>query len=278
MIRITDPHFDIKKICDSGQCFRMDDLGQGAYALTARGKYLRIRQTGGEVRLYCSQTAFDSTWMDYFDLKQDYQSVYERIDIQDKYLLQAAGFGKGIRILRQDLWEMIITFIISQQNNIKRIRRCIRLLCERYGKMKKGPGGLIYFDFPSVQALAGAEEKDLRECNLGYRSRYLIQTAQSIKSREVKLTDLQFMDYENARQELMKLSGVGAKVADCICLFALQKMDAFPVDTHISQVLDKHYPDGFPFDKYQGISGILQQYIFYYDLMNEKFHLQTKDY
>ena len=178
-----------------------------------------------------------------------------------------ANLGQGIRILRQDLWEMIVSFLISQQNNIPRIRRCISNICERYGERRQGSGGRVYYTFPGPAALAAAGEEELRDCNLGYRSRYVKKTAQMILEGQVSLEEVQRMDYLQAREELQKLYGVGAKVADCICLFALHQMEAFPVDTHIRQALEKHYPQGFPFARYKDCSGVMQQYIFYRELL-----------
>ena len=161
---------------------------------------------------------------------------------------------------------MIVSFLISQQNHIPRIRRCIRNICERYGEKKTAPNGVVYYGFPSPQALSQASEEELRACNLGYRSKYVRKSAEQVMRKEVDLTEIKKMDYQEAKQELLKLYGVGEKVADCICLFALHHLEAFPVDTHIRQALEKHYPQGFPDSRYPGIQGILQQYIFYYEL------------
>ena len=161
---------------------------------------------------------------------------------------------------------MIITFILSQQNNIPRIKKLIRVLSEKYGEERKSPEGKTYFAFPAAQSLAAASEEELRSLKLGYRSRYICKTAEQVADGEIDLETLPALAYKEAREELMKLSGIGGKVADCICLFALHQMDAFPVDTHIRQVLDAHYADGFPFDRYKGCAGVMQQYIFYYDL------------
>ena len=119
-----------------------------------------------------------------------------------------------------------------------------------------------------MEALARVSEEELRACNLGYRSRYIVGTSNSILKKEVDLDALRDMDYTHAKSELLKLCGVGEKVADCICLFGLHHMDAFPVDTHIRKAIETHYPSGFPFERYAGYAGVMQQYIFYYDLMN----------
>lgn len=267
MVTINSRNFSASQICQSGQCFRMtENREEHKYSLIAFGKYLEVYQEGDTISFDCTQEDFDNIWKYYFDMETDYDFIINSIDGNDSYLVSAANFGKGIRILRQDLWEMIISFIVSQQNNIKRIRKCINLLCEKYGEKRCTENGIEYYDFPTPEALANAALEDLYACNLGYRSRYIHATANSIFHREIDLEALYQMDYETAKQELLKLCGIGVKVADCICLFALHKTEAFPVDTHINQALAAQYPDGFPFDKYADYSGILQQYIFYYDL------------
>ncbi len=275
MIEIKNDHFSIEQIWQSGQCFRLMPTGESedddgrinrSYALVAFDRYLEILQHGKFVELSCSQEDFDSIWKEYFDLDEDYGRLIASIDQEDTYLLGAAEFGSGIRILKQDLWEIIISFIISQQNNIKRIRKCIQLLCEKYGEEKQTDQGTCYYAFPTPQALAQASIEDLYACNLGYRSRYIKESAASIAFGEINLDMIRQMEYIEAKQELLKLHGVGKKVADCICLFALHQTDAFPIDTHIEKVLTTRYPKGFPFEKYFGYAGSLQQYIFYYDL------------
>lgn len=275
MVTIENEYFSLRQICGSGQCFRLklletrqDSEGRvkEKYGLAALGRYLVMEQCGKTVSLSCSQEEFEQVWKNYFDLNEDYGKIIASIDPEDLYLRRAAEFGSGIRILRQDLWEMIISFIISQQNNIPRIRRCIEALCREYGERRRAEDGTVYDTFPSPQALAEAEEKDLYACNLGYRSRYVRETALSICRGEVDLKALMSMTGEEAVKELQKLCGVGTKVANCVSLFALHHTDAFPVDTHINHALRTQYPEGFPFERYPGCSGSLQQYIFYYEI------------
>lgn len=277
MVDIKNSNFSIHQICQSGQCFRMNEIDNSTgnpsewkVSLVARGKYIEISQSENDIYFECTQTDYDTIWKNYFDLETDYAKLIRSIDVQDSYLLKAAEYGKGIRILQQDLWEMIVSFIISQQNNIKRIRNCIRLLCEKYGEKKTSDNGKEYFDFPTPESLANTTIEELCTCNLGYRSRYIYETSNSIWHGDISLGNLQQMDYAAARKELLKLCGIGEKVADCICLFALHQTDAFPKDTHINKVLAAKYPKGFPFERYTGYNGILQQYIFYYDLQNGK--------
>ena len=269
MVKITNDNFSIAQICESGQCFRMNMLEgktSETAALVAFGKYLEVSRNGNEICFDCTQEEYDGIWRAYFDMETDYAAVIKGIDAADDYLTAAASFGMGIRILRQDLWEMIISFIVSQQNNIKRIRKCINLLCEKYGEKRTSQNGVEYYDFPTPNALSAVSIEELRSCGLGYRSRYIYETANAVTHKEIDLEGLSALDYMQAQKELLRLCGVGKKVADCICLFALHKTEAFPKDTHINKVLAARYADGFPLEKYGKNSGILQQYIFYYDL------------
>lgn len=274
MVNVKTADLSIQQISESGQCFRLNRVAEERYALVAFGRYLEIEQRGDELSFSCTQEEYDEVWRQYFDMENDYGLYRSTVSAEDAYLLKAVAFGSGIRILRQDVWEMLISFIISQQNNIRRIRKCIETLCERYGERvtlenADVTGSIdVYYTFPDVQALAHVSEEELRACNLGYRSRYIAGTAHSILNGEVDLEAVKRMDYAQAKSELLKLSGVGEKVADCICLFGLHHMDAFPVDTHIRKAVEMHYPAGFPFDRYSGCAGVMQQYIFYYDLKN----------
>lgn len=224
MVTIDNHYFSISQICESGQCFRLDPVSENTYELLAGGKYLKIevRQQGqleetGRTILHCSKEEYEEVWKEYFDLSASYADYARRIDEADEYLKAAARFGQGIRILRQDVWEMIITFIISQQNNIPRIKGLIRALCEKYGRRKETPEGGFYDTFPDAEALAGVSEEELRELKLGYRSKYICGTARMAVEGDFDLEKLKGMAYEDARAELMRLPGIGGKVADCIC-------------------------------------------------------------
>lgn len=270
MVTIIQKNFNMEQICNSGQCFRMAKVSENVYSVIAYGKYMEVAQEGERLTFSCDQEEFDSIWKNYFDLEVDYQAYMDAIPKEDEYLTKAAKFGEGIRILRQEPWEMVISFIISQQNNIKRIRKCIETICQKYGEEKMNFKGEVYYDFPTVERLSKATEEELRACNLGYRSKYLVKTSESILKKEVDLESLLALNFEEAKKELLKLTGVGVKVADCICLFGLHHMDGFPIDTHIKQVLEAEYADGFPFERYKGFAGVIQQYIFYYDLLGQK--------
>lgn len=257
--------FDLGQISRSGQCFRMRQISEDTYALVAFGRYLEVGQQGTQISFSCTESGFEDIWRDYFDLDTDYRSIKQAIDPEDAYLQAAAQAGGGIRILRQELWETIVTFIISQRNNIPRIRKCVDALCREFGGKDRDFRGDAYDLFPTPQALADATEESLRGCGLGYRAPYIKKTAHMVTSGAVDLDGFAALEYGEAREKLLQLCGVGEKVADCISLFALHHIDAFPVDTHIQDMLVR-YPEGFPFERYKGSAGILQQYAFYYEL------------
>lgn len=271
MLTIPMKNFDIDKISRSGQCFRLRKRGTGErYSLVAFGEYLEIGQQGEELSLSCTEEEWEARWKDYFDCGTDYDKIYASIDRKDAYLGSAVCFGRGIRILRQELFETIICFLISQQNNIPRITKCVDTLCGLFGEKKRNFRGEEYYAFPSPEHLAALSSADLAPCRLGYRDRYVLETSRMIAAGGVDIKKLPRMSCGEAKKELMKLCGVGVKVADCICLFSLHHTDAFPIDTHIRSVLLKYYPDGFPLSRYQGYAGILQQYAFFYDLYGEE--------
>lgn len=270
MITKEIDHFSIEQICRSGQCFRMTLREDGRYSVIAGDRWLEVWQEGTESCFSCVEKEFENFWKYYFDLEADYSAYISMINPRDSYLTGAAAFGSGIRILRQDLWEMIVSFLISQQNNIVRIRRCIRNICEVYGEEKRNERGEVYHAFPRPEALAFLDEDELKACNLGYRSKYVVRAARSVVFGEIDLDAVEKMPYSRARQELLKLYGVGEKVADCICLFALHHLQAFPVDTHIHQAMEAHYRRGFPNRRYRGAQGVMQQYIFYYELFGRE--------
>lgn len=263
-------HFDLEQICCSGQCFRMENIEEHVYQILAADRYLRVWQDENICRFYCSEKDFIQFWKDYFDLDNDYGAYMEKANPNDVYLNRAIAFGSGMRILQQDLWETVVSFLISQQNNIVRIRRCIANICEKYGEKKETKDHTMYYAFPRPEALCGLPEDALKECNLGYRSKYVVRAARSVVNGEFDLEAVRAMSYKKAKEELLKLFGVGEKVAECICLFGLHHLQAFPMDTHIKQAMEAHYKRGFPNRRYRGFQGVMQQYIFYYELCGEK--------
>ena len=263
MIRRTIPHLDLAQIAASGQCFTWGRGAAGSWTIPAGERLVTACQRGEELTFSCDMAEFDAFWAGYFDLDTDYGALKASVDPADRYLTAAVAHGGGIRILRQDFWEVLVSFLISQNNNITRSTRSMALLRERYGKSTGG-----FRAFPRPDGLTGVSEADFRDVGLGYRAKYLTWLSRELAGGGLEALERTLSDAgdEEAERTLMGLYGVGKKVADCVCLFGLHRTDFFPVDTHIRQVLDRHYPGGFPRERYRGGLGILQQYMFYYDL------------
>lgn len=186
----------------------------------------------------------------------------------DARLYEAAIQGYGIRILRQPVFETIITFLVSQNNNIPRIKATIEKLCERFGRKMTAPGGQQYYTFPEPEVLADVDK--LQGLGLGYRDKYIAAAAKIAASGCIDIERLEAEEYSTAKLILTNFLGVGEKVADCICLFALHKLEAFPVDTWVKKIEERYYGGRFPREKYAGYQGVMQQYLFAYIRNTEK--------
>ena len=247
-------HMDLDQIANSGQCFRWQKLNNNTYMIPAFGRELTISQDGDLFTLSCDENEWNSLWRNYFDLDTDtdYDETEKIImESNDDFLKAAYQFGSGIRILRQDLWEVIVSFIISQNNNIPRIKRSIEKLCDEVGGK-----------FPTYIELV---RMNLSDKGLGYRDKYIKEICKCYT--DVDIFDIFFdMDYYHDKKQLMKIKGIGNKVADCIYLFGLHHLDAFPVDTHIKKIIDQEYGGKLPEWVDSKYAGLLQQYIFYYSL------------
>lgn len=248
---------DLEQIACSGQCFRFTKIKEDTWNIKALEKSVDLRQEGNQFTFSCSREEVESVWAEYFDLGTDYRGVKNLVDPEDPYLTQAILHGHGIRLLNQDLWEILVSFLISQNNNIPRIKKSVELLCEKFDKNG---------NFPRPAVLAEAGLSGLAGLGLGYRDKYVAALARSVADGALSLEELKELTYLNAHNRLMEQLGIGRKVADCACLFGLHHIDAFPVDTHIKKILDTHYPRGFDYERYRGYLGIIQQYMFYYDL------------
>lgn len=261
MVPIRQENFDIAAIADSGQCFRINPLGPGLWRAVAGRECLTIETPeDGTVRLLCSEEQYRNFWYSYFDLSEDYSHFLRAVPLSDGYLTQAARRSSGIRILRQDPWEVLVSFIISQQKNIPAIKRSVELLSRRYG-VSLGEG---VYAFPTPEALAEVPEEELLACSLGYRAKYIRSVALTVAEGKADLGTFDFMEDEALLCALMQFYGVGIKVAHCVMLFGFHRMSAFPRDVWINRVLQTEYPDGFPLERYEGFAGVIQQYMFYY--------------
>ena len=266
-IFIKNDYVNLKQIAESGQCFRWKKMCPGRYFVISDGKAACFFQEKTGIRILC-RSKDEEYFRRYLDLDTDYGKVIEQIDEKDDFLTGAAQMGRGIRILRQNLWEMIISFIISQRNNIPRIMKSIDALCEKLGEQivfdYEGEH-LVGYTFPAPEVIAGA---DLSEFKFGYREKYIRQTAEDILEgkfdlEEVKNAVEEGKTPEQVKEMLKQLKGVGEKVASCIQLFGLHQLELFPIDTWIAKVEKMYYNGHFPVEKYKDTAGIMQQYLFF---------------
>ena len=266
-----DDDFDLEKIAESGQCFRFNKCGDG-YSVNASDKYLFIKELAPcEYEFDCSKKDFEEFWKNYFDLETSYKDIRGLIDKKDEYLKSAAEYGKGIRILRQDPWEMLISFIISQRKNIPAIKASIEKLCALAGKKigtEKNANGDNIYAFPTPGEIAKLSDKELSSCGLGYRDKYVKKAASDVLTGEAELYKWQDLTDDDLMERLLKLFGVGVKVANCEILFGYHRLDAFPKDVWINRVLESKYPKGFNFDRHKPYNGVMQQYLFFYSRSN----------
>ncbi|MCR4586671.1 MAG: hypothetical protein K5686_13225 [Lachnospiraceae bacterium] len=266
MILKTKDDLSLKKIADSGQCFRWKKLEDGAYFVPYKERSLIINELGsGEYELDCSEDEYKHLWSDYLDMDVNYAKIRALADKKsDPFMYEAASAQRGIRILRQDPFEALISFIISQNRNIPAIKNSIELICERAGKTYKDSRGNVWYSFPDASELNGMSDDALKECRLGYRFEYIRRTAAAVSCGEFDLRELRLLDDETCLAKLQSLHGVGLKVASCMLLYGLHRMDAFPVDVWVKRILTDKYPDGFPFEAYTPYCGLFQQYMFAY--------------
>ena len=235
--------FDLKHIFDCGQCFRWNVDADGSYTGVALGRALKIRQSGDTVTLFdTSEKDFQNIWRGYFDLDRDYGGIKKAL-ADDDVMRKAVEYGGGIRILNQDLWETVVSFIISASNNIPRIKGIIERLCALYGSEIEY-GGEIYYSFPDFETLSRLKVEDLAPIRAGFRDKYIIDAARRFASGDIDEKYIRSLDAEGAKRELMRINGVGNKVANCILLFGLSHTEAFPVDVWIKRIMEYCYFDG----------------------------------
>jgi N-glycosylase/DNA lyase len=254
--------FDPVKIFESGQCFRWNADKDGVYTGVAFNKVCKVWAEQGKIYIGGSLKDFEETWFDYFDLSRDYALLRNTL-ITDEYTKKAADYGRGIRLLKQDRWEALCSFIISQCNNIPRIKKIIEALCRLFGEEISFEGG-TYYGFPSADRLSVLEAEALAPLKCGYRAAYIIAAARAVAAGELNLDTLAAAEYETALNSLKSCQGIGDKVANCMILYGLHMHRAFPIDTWIRKALDTYYPKGFNPASFGEAAGLAQQYIFYY--------------
>ncbi len=252
--------FDLKQTLECGQCFRFTLSGDNTYKGIAMGKPVTIEENDeGIIFKNVNEDDFKNIWYEYFDLGLDYAEVKKELHNNYSGLHDVIEYSPGIRILKQNSWEALCSFIISQNNNIPRIMGIVERLCVLCGEQISE--GL--YDFPKPQVLAKMTVDDLAPIRSGFRAKYIIDAAKKVACGEVDLDAISQMNIENARAELMKITGVGPKVAECTLLYGMHRLDAFPVDVWMKRAMQTMFEGVSPsvFGRYAGIA---QQYIFHY--------------
>jgi N-glycosylase/DNA lyase len=263
--------FELRHIFDCGQCFRWNADADESYTGIASGKAVRIYKRADDIYIKGGNLDDNEFWYNYLDLKRDYNEIKNKLS-EDEILREAISHGEGIRILNQDPYETIISFIISANNRIPMIKRSVECISKKFGE-KIIFEGCEYYSFPEPEVIAAASVEDLEKCYCGFRAPYILETSKAIASLEVCIKDIFNMPTDTAHKELMKLKGIGPKVADCILLFSFGKYDTFPVDVWVKRVMQYFYlaPDvslkkirDFGRDKFGEYAGFAQEYLFFY--------------
>ena len=270
-VYLTDvDEFDIKNTFECGQCFRWNRINDSTYRGVVGSKIVDIEQKNTEIVLSgINKNDFENCFADYFDLKLNYAEVKKKLSEIDENLRLACEFSHGIRILHQEPWETLCSFIISQNNNIPRIKLIVENLCKMHGTKICDN----FYAFPTVDVVANLSLADLAPLKCGFRDKYIIDAAQKIALKTVNLNKIKELPIEEARKELMKINGVGPKVAECTLLYGMHRLEAFPVDVWIKKAMSTLFKTYSPndFGKYAGIA---QQYIFHYFRTNSKNFVQ----
>ena len=263
---ITADHFDPWDIARSGQCFRMSASSPDAVEALAGDKKLIIRSLGEDrFQLDCPEAEYRAFWRDYLDLGQDYEPLWRAALHQDEALARAAAQYPGLRILRQDPWETLCSFLLSQRKSIPAIRTCIAQLCRAAGAERAG-----FFAFPTPEALLNAGEDAVRACGTGYRAPYLMDAARRAASGALPLRKMRAWPNGRILEALLAVRGVGVKVASCVLLYGYHRLDVWPVDVWISRVVQEDFGGRSPFEGYGKYAGVYQQYLFLERLDREK--------
>lgn len=270
--------FNAKNIFECGQCFRWNLEDDGSYTGVFGENVLNVLEKNKKMifRGACKESII-KTVIDYFDLDTNYDKIKDELSKIDENMKKSIEHGDGIRILNQDLWEMIISFIISANNNIPRIKGIIEKISKEYGRVIEF-NNKKYYTFPTPEELSVASVEDLRKLGLGFRDKRVYETTQLVLNGKVDLEKMkEIKDTSEVRKKLLELPGVGPKVADCVMLFALKKFDAFPIDVWVRRVMNDLYIknedetkvtkkqiEQIAKDKYGNLAGIAQQYLFYW--------------
>ena len=267
--------FDVAQTLECGQCFHFEKIDENEYGVVHKNHLLHISGEGEKIICYdTTEKEFMDIWYPYFDLDRDYGVIKEFILDSDERLRNAIEENYGVRIINQDFPETLMSFIISQNKQIPHIKKIVKEISERYGEYLGEIKGHSFYAFPDKERLQQISEDNYRECKTGFRAPYLCHAAKRIVDDEMFTGEvLRNMTYEEAKKELLKIKGVGEKVANCVLLFSLGFRNAFPVDVWIKRIMEYMYfgkdtPNDkimeFAFEKYGEYGGYVQQYLFYY--------------
>lgn len=272
LLVIPEDIFSLPQTLDCGQAFRWEKNENNIWHGVVKGTPLTVYETAeGIVFENTTEEQFNAIWKDYFDFDTDYKKIRESFS-GDLYLSKAMDFCGGIRLLKQEPWEALCSFIISQNNNIPRIKGIISRLCEAFGD-DLGNGD---FSFPAAERLANMTPEELAPLRAGFRAKYIVDAARKVVSGEVPLYSLPQLPLEDGLNSLIKITGVGPKVASCALLYGCGKKDAFPIDVWVKKILSELYPDGFPFED-SPYKGVAQQYLFHYRRFSPDFDDSIQD-
>lgn len=268
-IEIRDD-FDLGKIASCGQCFRAKSFDDGIFRFVSGEHVLYIKETGRHsFSVSCTDDEWREIWTPYFDLDRSYKTLYYEEREKHHFVRQAMDCGRGLRILRQDPWEMLVTFIISQRKSIPAISKSVEALAEQYGHLIQ-TGYETLYSFPEPEEMISASEDDLQRCGLGYRAPYIYDAICRVTSGRLDLHAIAEYNDEELLQELQTVHGVGKKVANCVCLFGYGRMARVPVDVWIARAVEEDCGGEDPFPLFESNAGIVQQYIFYYMKSRQK--------
>lgn len=266
--------FEPKHTFECGQCFRWNLEYNGSYTGVAYGKVLNIYKDGDIVTFNNTNIEdFINIWTTYFDFNNDYGRIKYNLSSEDKVMKDAINFGYGIRIIQQEPWETLVSFIISANNNIPRIKKSVELLSKNFGKYLGQYKEKDYYSFPSAKIISQLTDDQIKSCGVGYRSKYILSTAKKIVDENISLDQLKKLSSKDCYNTMIKFSGVGPKVANCILVFAMGKAEFFPVDVWVKRVMEYFYfhkdtpnkkIEQFARKKFGIYSGYAQQYLFYY--------------
>ncbi len=236
------PDFQISETLECGQCFRFTKDDGQTYTVIAHGKVLHLSQQGDEVRLYpCTAEEFETVWIPYFDLDRDYASIKQKLSATDPVLESATAYAGGIHLVNQDVWECLLSFIISQNMNIPRIKQIIANICEKYGDEIPETNA---YAFPPPDKLAAADIPSLALCKTGFRAKYLADAIRRVNSGELDISNTQAYSTAELRSKLLSVYGVGEKVADCVMLYSCGRYEVFPTDVWVKRVVQNLYFGG----------------------------------